>query len=144
MQGSDPLRPEKGDWWEIPGGGVHHGEDSGTAAARELYEETGFSDVRMGPCVWTQDVEFDFAMYHFKSDERIHVAYTELGGEWDPQGLEALEAAAFGDARWWAIDELLASDVATLPTRLREFLPAIISGDLPERPIDISPGPRLS
>ena len=96
----------------------------------------------VGPCIWTQYVEFDFAMYHFKSDERIHVAYTEVGGEWNPQGLEALEAAAFDDARWWSLDELLASDVATLPARLKEFLPEIVAGNIPDPPIDISPEPR--
>lgn len=139
IQGSDPLRPEKGIWWEIPGGGMDSGENSEDTARRELYEECGFSDVVMGPCIWTQYVEFDFAMYHFKSDERIHVAYVEDAQEWDPQGLEALEAAAFDDARWWTLEELLASDVATLPARLREFLPDIVAGNLPEEPIDISP-----
>ena len=139
MQGSDPLRPEKGDWWEIPGGGVHYGEDSGDAAARELYEEAGFANIRMGPCVWTQDVEFDFAMYHFRSHDLIHVAWTDDAGDWNPAGLEALEAAAFEDGRWWELDELLASDVRTLPDRLREFLPDLVAGKIPDPPLDISP-----
>ncbi|MGI9623644.1 MAG: NUDIX hydrolase [Acidimicrobiales bacterium] len=139
IEGSDPLRPEKGTWWEIPGGGMDRGEQSQDTARRELYEECGFVDVDVGPCIWTQYVEFDFAMYHFKSDERIHLARTEVGGEWDPQGLEALEAAAFDQARWWELDELLASDVATLPERLKEFLPDVVAGRIPVEPIDISP-----
>ncbi len=139
IQGCDPMRPENGIWWEIPGGGLDRGEQSHDTARRELYEECGFTNVTVGPCIWTQYVEFDFAMYHFKSDERIHVAYTDKAGEWDPQGLEALEAAAFDDARWWSLDELLASDVATLPARLREFLPDIVAGNIPEEPLDISP-----
>ncbi len=139
MKGSDPMRPENGTWWEIPGGGMEPGEQSEDAARRELYEECGFSDVEVGPCIWTQYVEFDFAMYHFKSDERIHIAYSSTSGEWDPKGLEALEAAAFEDGRWWSIDELLDSEEATLPQRLREFLPEIINGNIPESPIDISP-----
>ena len=144
VKGSDPMRPEKGTWWEIPGGGIERGESSADAAARELYEECGFKNVVVGPCIWTQYVEFDFAMYHFKSDERIHLAETEESAEWDPKGLEALEAAAFEEGRWWALEDLLASEEQTLPERLREFLPQIINGDLPESPIDISPigGPR--
>ena len=133
------MRPENGTWWEIPGGGMEPGEHSEDAARRELYEECGFSDVEVGPCIWTQYVEFDFAMYHFKSDERIHIAYSSTSGEWDPKGLEALEAAAFEDGRWWSIDELLDSEEAMLPQRLREFLPEIINGNIPESPIDISP-----
>ena len=108
INSSDPLDQSKPPWWEIPGGGMDRGEESQDTAKRELYEECGFRDVEVGPCIWTQYVEFDFAMYHFKSDERIHVAYTEVGGEWNPQGLEALEAAAFDQARWWTLDELLA------------------------------------
>ena len=138
MRASDPLDPYKPAWWEIPGGGVGWGEDSEDAARRELYEETGISDVEMGPCIWVQQVEFDFAGYHFDSDERIHVAWCE-GGEWQPTHLEALEAAAFEGARWWALDELLSSDEPVLPERLREFLPAIVAGQLPNPPIDISP-----
>ena len=34
MHGSDPMRPEKGTWWEIPGGGIEPGETSQEAAAR--------------------------------------------------------------------------------------------------------------
>ena len=140
IEGCDPMRPEKGTWWEIPGGGMDRGEESQDTAKRELYEECGFRDVEVGPCIWTQYVEFDFAMYHFKSDERIHVAYLQgEAGEWNPQGLEALEAAAFDQARWWTLDELLESDVATLPARLKEFLPDIVAGNIPSEPIDISP-----
>lgn len=144
MQGSDPMRPENGMWWEIPGGGIEPGESSDHAAQRELYEECGFADAVVGPCIWTQYVEFDFAMYHFKSNERIHLARTETAGVWNPQGLEALEAAAFEDGRWWALDDLIAAGVRTLPDRLLEFLPAIVAGDIPAEPIDISPldGPR--
>jgi 8-oxo-dGTP pyrophosphatase MutT (NUDIX family) len=143
LEGSDPLRPLNGSWWEIPGGGMEPGESSADAATREMYEECGFSDVEIGPLIWTQHVEFDFAMYHFKSFDRIHVAWVERADAWNPQGLEALEAAAFEDGKWWDLDELLDADIRTLPDRLREFLPAIVAGDLPTEPIDISPlGPE--
>ncbi|MCU0274693.1 MAG: NUDIX domain-containing protein [Acidimicrobiales bacterium] len=140
VNSEDPIDPRKPPWWEIPGGGVDAGESSEDAARRELYEETGISDVEMGPCIWTQHVEFDFGGYHFDSRERIHVAWCD-GGDYRPKHLEALEAAAFLGARWWPLDELMASEVPVLPTRLREFLPPIVAGDLPAEPIDISPFP---
>ena len=94
--------------------------------------------MEVGPCIWTQHVEFDFAGIHFDSNERIHVAWCPDGGEWDPQHLEALEAAAFEDARWWGLEELLGSTEKVLPERLREFLPDVVAGRLPAEPIDIS------
>ncbi len=97
VNAEDPIDPYKPAWWEIPGGGIDFGEDSATAAGRELYEETGIED--------------------------------------------ALEAAAFLGARWWALDDLLASDEPVLPALLREHLPPILAGDIPGSPIDISPVP---
>ncbi len=140
VNSEDPIDPRKPPWWEIPGGGIDAGESSEDAARRELWEETGITDVEMGPCIWTQHVEFDFGGYHFDSRERIHVAWCD-GGDYRPKHLEALEAAAFLGARWWPLDELMASEVPVLPTRLREFLPPVVAGDLPEEPIDISPYP---
>ena len=143
IEAEDPIDPRKPDWLEIPGGGMGWNEDSGAAALRELHEETGIPNVDMGPCVWVQQTEYDFAGYHFESDDRIHVAWCD-GGEYDPKGLEALEAAAFMGARWWTLDELMASDMPTVPYLLREHLPALIAGDLPAEPIDITPPPSTA
>ena len=140
VNAEDPIDPFKPAWWEIPGGGISWGEDSATAAARELYEETGIADIEMGPVIWTQHVQFTFAGLHFDSDEKIHLARCD-GGVYRPRHLEALEAAAFMGARWWGLDELLEADFPVLPELLREHLPAIISGHLPDEPIDISPRP---
>lgn len=138
IRSEDPIDPYKPEWLEIPGGGMAVGEDSASACLRELREETGITDVEIGPCVWTQYVEYTFSGIRFESHERIHVAYCD-GGEFRPRGLEALEAAAFLGADWWAVEELLANSEQTVPRRLREFLPALAAGELPESPIDISP-----
>ncbi len=138
IRAEDPVDPYKPEWWEIPGGGMGRGEPSAHAALRELHEETGIPDVEMGPCVWTQQTEYTFAGYHFESGGFIHVAWCD-GGEYNPKGLEALEAAAFQGAQWWALDDLLANDEPTVPYRLREFLPALVAGDIPSEPVDITP-----
>ena len=140
IHASDPADRSKRAWWETPGGGIHHGEESGATAMRELYEEAGIVDAEVGPCVATQQVEFDFGGLHFDQDERVHVAWIdEMPVDPRPQGLESLEAAAFMGSRWWPVDELVSAEVPVLPVRLRELLPILVEGALPARPIDLTP-----
>jgi 8-oxo-dGTP pyrophosphatase MutT (NUDIX family) len=136
LHAADPANHKKPPWWEIPGGGMDAGETSAECAARELYEEAGIVAAEVGPCIWTMRNEFDFGGFHFDQDEFIHVAWCD-DGEYAPTHLEALEAAAFDDGRWWGLDELLASDVPVLPIELRRYLPPIVAGELPDEPIDI-------
>lgn len=135
----DPGDARKPPWWEIPGGGIDGGESSEHAVARELWEEGGITRARIGPVIWTQHVNFTFAGYHFDQDEVIHVAWCDSTETEGPGHLELFEAMAFRGARWWTLDELLASDEPTLPARLRELLPPIVAGELPDPPLDISP-----
>jgi 8-oxo-dGTP pyrophosphatase MutT (NUDIX family) len=138
LSASDPADRSKPPWWEIPGGGIDGDESSAEAARRELYEETGITQAEIGPCVWTQHSVFDFAGLHFDQHERVHVAWTDQAHEVRPARLELLEAAAFDGSRWWDLDALLVDPAPVLPHRLREFLPALVAGDIPTDPLDIT------
>ncbi len=141
LRGSDPFDKAKRSWWEIPGGGIDPGETSAEAALRELHEEAGIADARVGPVVWTQYSHFFWAGIEFDQDEEIHVAWIDGSGDDRPHvpgGLETLEVLAFAGRRWWHLDDLLASDDPVLPRRLREVLPDLANGALPEAPLDIT------
>lgn len=135
----DPADATKPHWLEIPGGGIDPGESSAAAAAREVREEVGITEVEIGPVVWTQYVEFSFGGYDFEQDEVIHVAWTDQTDVIDPQGLEYLEALAFQGAKWWTREEVEASDEPFLPPGLPQLIGRLFDGDLPDPPIDISP-----
>ncbi len=131
----DPADPSKPPWWEIPGGGIDAGETSAHAAARELHEEGGFTDVTIGPVVWAQHVFFSFGGYDFDSDEVIHVAWTEQTELKPAAGLEYLEALAFQGARWWTVDEIEASASAFLPPQLPQLVRDLVEDRIPQEPV---------
>jgi 8-oxo-dGTP pyrophosphatase MutT (NUDIX family) len=133
LEASDPARPTKGAWWELPGGGIEGNEPTAAAAARELYEETGILDIDMGPCVWRHHATFQFAGYHFDQYEHVHVARSD-GGEYRPAGLEALEVIAFKGARWWPLEDLAAHAAGggrIIPPWLVEQLPLVLGAGWP-------------
>ena len=147
----DPADASKGSWWEIPGGGIDRGESSAEAARRELYEETGLGEVEMGPCVWTQHVQYSFAGFRFDQQEQIHVARS-AGGDYRPARLEALEAAAFEGGRWFTLAELTQtfgsgaaamedSPAVLLPPWLPQHLPAVLEAGFPAQPVDLGEVP---
>jgi len=138
IEGRDPAGRVPGQWWEIPGGGMDPGEDSATTARRELWEEAGIRDAEVGPCVWVQRVEYTFGGFHFDQDEFIHVARCD-GTSSGPGGLEHLEALAFGEQRWWAVEDVLDHGPRTIPYRMLEFLADLAGGVVPDQPIDITP-----
>lgn len=141
LNASDPADRSKPPWWEIPGGGMDPHETSAQCAARELHEEVGIREAEIGPCVWTQHAQFRFGGFHFDQHEHVHVAWLDRAGhedDFNPTGLEALEAMAFAGHRWWHVEELLVSHERVLPYRLREFLPDLVAGVLPDAPLDIT------
>jgi 8-oxo-dGTP pyrophosphatase MutT (NUDIX family) len=142
IRASDPADPAKGRWWEIPGGGMEPGESSAQAATREMIEETGLVPTEVSGPVWRQHVSYVFAGMRFDQDEWIHIARCD-GGEYQPSGLEPIEALAFEGAGWHELGDLprLGSVERILPPWLPQHLPAVVAAGLPDTEIDLGTQP---
>jgi 8-oxo-dGTP pyrophosphatase MutT (NUDIX family) len=137
MQGRLPHDPTAPPVWFTVGGGCEPGETVLETAAREIIEETGFTDARLGPVVWYAEAElFDRKRrpVHFK--EHFVVART-AGGDLSRQGWQPLEHEFIDDLRWWTLAELRATEDTVYPEGLADLLPDVLAGRFAAEPLVI-------
>ena len=73
-------RHGKGNWWFASGGGAECDVTREEAALRELVEETGSTDVELGPVLWQRDLLLPFAGRRWDQDEWYELArHCDLG-----------------------------------------------------------------
>ncbi|MFD4988814.1 NUDIX hydrolase [Streptomyces sp. NPDC058374] len=124
------------DWWFTPGGGLEGVETHEEAARRELAEETGITDIELGPELWRRVCSFTFAGRRWNQDERYYLARTRSSVT-GPTALTELERRTVAGARWWSCEELTRTHETVYPTRLAELLRTLLDEGAPARPMTL-------
>ncbi|MGD8189888.1 NUDIX hydrolase [Brevibacillus ginsengisoli] len=133
----DPFNPETGEFWVTPGGGLDEGESFEEAALRELWEETGIRDVHIGPWIWTREAQFLWEDERIQAHERYFVARVNTT-EVTLKNFTALEKESYREHKWWKVGELAVTNDLIIPNKLAELSLPVITGSLPDEPLDIA------
>jgi hypothetical protein len=99
-------------------------------------EETGLTEVELGPAVWTRRARFSFMGAAIDQRELFFLARCAPFTV-DTSGFTDLERASTSGHRWWTLAEILASHEEFAPGDLGPRLAELLATGPPERPVPV-------
>lgn len=132
--GRDPSRPDASRFWFTVGGGLEPGESPQAALRREIAEEVGIRDVRIGSPVWLLRNRFAFNGRWFDQENTFYLVRTDETAV-DRTGEDRDEREAILAARWWTLDELRVTSDRLYPLPLVPALTALLREGAPPSPV---------
>lgn len=136
----EPVAPEFGSWWELPGGGIEPSEDEATAAVRELREETGLIvDTDMvGEGTWRRLASFRHgANRHVQHEVVLAIRLSSRRPRVDLANQQSHELEVYFDWAWWDIERIVeAQDQVFYPRSLPSCLRPFLAGQEIDEPME--------
>jgi len=128
--------------WVMPGGGLEQGEDELAGALREAAEETGWTDLWVGPALWRWEHDYTRSGVPTRQSE---VIFQGAGPLRDPIGdlTESYALDGIKTTHWWTPAELAASTELFWPPRLSDLLAELREDGPPAVPVDLGYVPNL-
>lgn len=128
-------------FWVLPGGGVEKHETFEEAVKREIYEETGITNVNVKNCVFSRIMHaelrnIDQNLYY----ERYYVVETD-DVEINIDNLTNNEIEVINKYKWWSINELKQTKDVIFPLSLKMHIDAALTNQ--NCPIDITDSDEL-
>lgn len=123
-------------FWFPAGGGIEDGEDATAAAGREVAEETGLTDLRLGPEVWHRRHVFSWRGVELDQRERWFLARVARFQP-DAVGMTENEKLDLKECRWWTPEELEATSDLLTPRDLADRFRSLLADGPPEHPIEV-------
>ena len=149
MRGRLPSEPDGPSFWFTVGGGVEAVETLPEAAAREVLEETGFTDVEIGPALWYDETILE-SEGELRLFQQTYFLARTAGGQLSRAGWQALEHDFVDELRWWTLAELQATTDQLYPEGLPTLLADTLAGRIASEPLvirtlegNVTPTPRV-
>jgi 8-oxo-dGTP pyrophosphatase MutT (NUDIX family) len=137
MKGRLPNDPDGPTFWYTVGGGLDAGETVAEAAAREVVEETGLTDVVLGPTVWRDEAILPDIEGEQRLFRQVYIVAHTAGGPLSRAGWQDYEHRLTDDVRWWTLEELQLTGDTVYPEGLAELLPDVLAGRYAPEPLVI-------